>query len=403
MDDDKIFSETSKQILELNEDFEITLVLSANEALKKIAEQNFDVIVSDYQMPGKDGLDFLVELRKMTLNIPFIMFTGKGKEEIAMKALNLGADNYFNKGGPPDVVFGQLKHGIIQAVNSKKAENSLKESEERFRSIVETSHDGIILIDEEYRIQYVNEEFSRIFDTDKVDIYGKNAKDFFIDVNMPKSLALLLRRKIGVTIPSIFEDEFNLKNNQKRFLEIKSAVVTTSKGEKQLIAQIHDISKQKLDKISLLKTKMPHQNQFDTINEGLAIIDLDGRFIEWNTPFQKMLGYPEDELANIFYEDITSKKYIQKEANIIKKELYTKGYSGEYVKEYMCKDGSILPVVVRAWLIVDDKGRPEGIWTLVKKKDSIKKKRLPSRITSNKMNNYIENETNESKTIEKEK
>ena len=147
VDDEETLLEASKLYLEqLSEKFRVQTINSAKEALGILNKKTYDVIISDYQMPDKDGLDFLLELRKRTSDIPFIMFTGKGREEIAMKALNLGADNYFNKSGPPDVVFGQLKHGIIKAFKSKQAERSLKESEERFRSIVETSHDGIILI-----------------------------------------------------------------------------------------------------------------------------------------------------------------------------------------------------------------------------------------------------------------
>ena len=76
-------------------------------------------------MPIKDCLDFLKELRDNGNNIPFILLTGKGREEVAIKALNLGANHYFNKIGKPETVYGEVANGILQTVARKKAEEQL--------------------------------------------------------------------------------------------------------------------------------------------------------------------------------------------------------------------------------------------------------------------------------------
>ena len=89
--DDDLFLEVSKQILIMENNFDIENVTSVDEALKKIEQQSYDAIVSDYEMPPKNGLDFLKELREKNNQIPFILLTGKGREDVAVKALNLGA------------------------------------------------------------------------------------------------------------------------------------------------------------------------------------------------------------------------------------------------------------------------------------------------------------------------
>jgi DNA-binding response OmpR family regulator len=96
--------------------------------LEKLEKTDYDVIVSDYQMPGKDGLEFLKELREEGNTVPFIVFTGKGREEITMKALNQGASGYFTKQGQPETVYGELAHGIRQATERKKAEEEQSRS-----------------------------------------------------------------------------------------------------------------------------------------------------------------------------------------------------------------------------------------------------------------------------------
>jgi DNA-binding NtrC family response regulator len=88
-------------------------------------EKRFDVIVSDYVMPDKDGLTFLKELRGKGENIPFIIFTGKGSEEVAKEALNLGACHYLNKTGDPATVYCELIHSIMEAAKTREAEEAL--------------------------------------------------------------------------------------------------------------------------------------------------------------------------------------------------------------------------------------------------------------------------------------
>ena len=135
VDDDQVFLKVAKQCLEMQGEFEVDTASSVNEAMEKLKKTEYDAVVSDYQMPGKDGLEFLKELREKGNTLPFIIFTGKGREEIAIKALNLGADGYFSKHGEPETVYGELAHGIRQAVERKKAEMKMWEREERLRAV----------------------------------------------------------------------------------------------------------------------------------------------------------------------------------------------------------------------------------------------------------------------------
>jgi DNA-binding response OmpR family regulator len=115
VDDDPCILQVSKDILELEGNFEVDTALSVDEAVKKMEEQPYDAVISDYEMPQKNGLQFLKELREKHNKIPFVIFTGKGREEVAIKALNLGADRYLSKTGDPEILYCELAHAIHQA------------------------------------------------------------------------------------------------------------------------------------------------------------------------------------------------------------------------------------------------------------------------------------------------
>ena len=106
-------------------------------------KQLYDVVVSDYEMPLKNGLEFLKELREQKNDIPFILFTGKGREDVAVKALNLGADSYINKNGSPETVYCELADAINKTVERKKSRKLLAKSESKYRTLVENSLQGI--------------------------------------------------------------------------------------------------------------------------------------------------------------------------------------------------------------------------------------------------------------------
>jgi CheY-like chemotaxis protein len=125
VDDDPAFLAISKEILQETGTFHIETATSVAEAHQKLCQQSFDAIISDYEMPTKNGLQFLEEIRQQKNEIAFVMFTGRGREEVAVKALNLGADRYINKTGDPQTVYCELSYAITKIVERKKARRML--------------------------------------------------------------------------------------------------------------------------------------------------------------------------------------------------------------------------------------------------------------------------------------
>lgn len=109
-------------VLEKDPEFRVVPALSARAALELLKNAGFDAIVSDYEMPEIDGIEFLKIIRKEYPRLPFIIFTGKGREEIVIESLNNGADYYVRKGGDPKAQFAELRSKIRHAVELRESQ-----------------------------------------------------------------------------------------------------------------------------------------------------------------------------------------------------------------------------------------------------------------------------------------
>jgi len=118
VDDDPLFLELSKTFLEVFHDITSDTVDSAREAIQKLEKDSYDVVVSDYDMPSMDGITFLKTIRDKSINIPFILFTGVGKEDVMHQAIENGADSFIQKIGDPRAQYSELSKRILQVVSS---------------------------------------------------------------------------------------------------------------------------------------------------------------------------------------------------------------------------------------------------------------------------------------------
>ncbi|MBA7527917.1 Protein-glutamate methylesterase/protein-glutamine glutaminase [subsurface metagenome] len=136
VDDEEGFLELTKIYLEKISDqkLHVDSISSSEQVVDYLKDHEYDVLVSDYQMPGLDGLELLKKLRNQDNDIPFIIFTGKGREEIAIQALNLGADSYVKKGVDSRSLYTELAHIIERLVKEKNLERKLYESQQSIKN-----------------------------------------------------------------------------------------------------------------------------------------------------------------------------------------------------------------------------------------------------------------------------
>ncbi len=114
------------------------------------------------------------------------------------------------------------------------------------------------------------------------------------------------------------------------------------------------------------RSEKRYRELYETMQDGSIEVSLEGRIAESNLAFQKMLGYPPEEMSQLTYQEVTPENWQPEEAKIIAEQVLTRGYSDPYEKEFRRKDGAIFPVELQTYLVKDEAGNPAGMWSLIK-------------------------------------
>lgn len=137
VDDEDALLDITKIYLERTGSFSVDTADSAAKGFAMIQTNSYSAVVSDYEMPGMNGIEFLRMVRSHFPDLPFIIFTGRGREEVVIEALNQGASYYLQKGGKPKAQFAELIHKITLAVEKQKTEEQLRNDERRLEALVD--------------------------------------------------------------------------------------------------------------------------------------------------------------------------------------------------------------------------------------------------------------------------
>lgn len=198
VDDEPALTELAAEMLQREDRrFVVETVPSASEGLDRVAADEFDCIVSDYDMPGQNGIEFLETLREEYPDLPFILYTGKGSEEVASNALSAGATDYLQKRGGTDQ-YKLLANRIQNAVEQSRAQQRTAELERirllvrdinlalvraNFRSAVETRVCKIITESDPYLFAWIGEVDS---DTDQIEprAWAGIEEDYFDEITV---------------------------------------------------------------------------------------------------------------------------------------------------------------------------------------------------------------------------
>jgi PAS domain S-box-containing protein len=273
-------------------------------------------------------------------------------------------------------------HGVVlnlrDITERKEAEAALKESEARFRFLVQRAPEAILVhdVDEDCFID-ANFNAERLFGCQAGELLRVGPRHFYVSEQPDKQpIEESMRDHVARALDGqevVFDRRIRSADGRDLYCEVRLARLP-ARGRKLLRASFIDITARKKGEDALRESEERYRSLFESSRDGIAFTDLSGRILKANPAYSAMLGYTPVETTAMTYQSVTPGAWRARDMVIMRDEVLVRGYCDEYEKEYTRKDGSVFPVTVRAWLIRDTGGQPVGTWRIIR--DITERKRL---------------------------
>ncbi|MBU0641269.1 MAG: PAS domain S-box protein [Planctomycetes bacterium] len=228
-------------------------------------------------------------------------------------------------------------------------------------ALLNAALDAALLVGRDGTILAANETAARQLAHPVRELVGANVYDRF-----PAQVSATRRAYAAEVLRSGRPASFQDKSGDAVMDVCVYPVCDTAGQVRQLAFYVADITERNRAEQALRRSERRYRELYESSRDGFALVDLNGRILECNSTYRKMVGYSEDELRGMAYMVLTPEKWHAFEARIIAEQVLVRGYSDVYEKECVRKDGTVFPIEVRAHVLKDGSGAPAGMWGFVR-------------------------------------
>ena len=274
VDDEPDFVEMASTFLERADDrLRVDTATSAASGLDHLADEAVDCVISDYDMPDKNGIELLESVREDRPDMPFVLFTGKGSEEIASDAISAGVTDYLQKGSGTDQ-YTLLANRVVNAVEKHAAETEVRTTKRRFETLLEHSADYIHVLDADGTAEYHSPSVERVLGYTPDELDGTNPFERLHPDDREDALRTFEYcveepgREVTVDMRT------RHKNGSWRWLEVKSRNLLDDPTVGGVVGNVRDITERKETEAAVDWHKAVIRN----MGEGVYVFDADYEF-----------------------------------------------------------------------------------------------------------------------------
>jgi len=288
VDDDPQFADLTETSLEReNDHFTVETAHSAEDALEMIDDRPPDCVVSDYDLPGQDGVALLRSVRDERPDLPFILLTGKGSEAVASEAISAGVTGYLRKQSG-DEMYELLADRITDEVSRHRERTN-------YRELFNKADIGLVIDDPETgTILDANRTYADIVGYDRERIIGKNPAElspgdsFYSESDAAQLIDDAIERG-----PKTFEWPHETENGDERWVEVtlRSAVLD---GQQRVLASVVDITDRKAYEQQLERRNDLFRKAQEVADVGAWEYDIEKDRTTWTDQVYEIHGRPQD-------------------------------------------------------------------------------------------------------------
>ncbi|ELZ27462.1 HTR-like protein [Halosimplex carlsbadense 2-9-1] len=298
VDDDPDLSALVASALEREDDrFEVVTATSPDEGLETLGAERVDCVVSDYDMPGTNGIEFLERVRADHPDLPFVLYTGKGSEEVASDAISAGVTDYLQKGTGTDQ-YALLANRIDNAVSAARSRRALSDRNRRLETLI-SNLPGIVYRcenDPDWPMEFVAGECEEITGYDAATLVSDDVI-WGEDVLHPDDRDRMWEAtQSALNGREPFEVTYRIwtADGEIRWMWERGRAISGDGGDIECIEGfITDVTERKEREQTLER----YRSMVDAMPHSACIYDADGRFAVVNDHLAEFMGTAPEELV----------------------------------------------------------------------------------------------------------
>jgi PAS domain S-box-containing protein len=351
LDDDEAFLALAADRVEHASDrVRVHTASDPSAALERLGRGDVDCVVSDYQMPGMDGLEFLEAVRERHPELPFLLFTGQGNEAIAGRAISAGVTDYLRK-GTSNEQFTVLANRIENTVSKRRAEHKARATDRRIREVHERITDAVVAVDEEWCYTYVNTRAAEVLERSRGTLLGQRLWDAFpalCDTEFEPAIREAMASQQTTTV----ED----------YVEPKAAwyEATVYPDEDGVSVYFRDVTERRERARDLHEERAFNDAVLGALPDILYAFDQSGEFLRWNDRLEEVTGYDAHELSSMTPFDLVPPDEREPVGESVT-EVFEDRESGALESVLCTRDGERIPYEFTGAILTDADDDPVGL------------------------------------------
>lgn len=342
VDDNLEFADLASTFVERYDDrLSVEVETSVQAAVSSLHNVTYDCIVSDYEMPQQNGIEFLEAVRELYPNIPFILFTGKGSEAIASEAISAGVSDYLQKGSGTSQ-YDVLANRIINTVAQKRARQKVATTEQRLETIADNTTEILWLFTADWdTLLFVNSSYEELWGH-SIEALREDPQSFLENVH-PGDQDVVTQAMAQLSAGNTVDIECRVVADEDttRWMWIKGQPVFDENNDvTKIVGYSRDITERK----SLESDLERHKKVVALSGDPMYMLDADGYFEYVNTALCDVTGYTKEALIGTHVEKIVPEQGIESGEELIRSLLATEEQKGTFEMDGVIKTGDTIPL-----------------------------------------------------------
>jgi PAS domain S-box-containing protein len=328
-----------------------------------LQREPFDLVLSDYNVPGYDGLSALRLVREKWPAVPVIMISGTPDEEAGVECLKAGASDYVRK-QRPQRLGGAVARALREAGEQqriRRSERALRESEIRFRTLAEVSPVGIFRADAAGDWTYANDRCCEIAGIGLRRALGAGWVAALHPEDRPRVFHEWCQ---AMRWTHSFQSEFRFQRPDGKVAWVVGNTEVEFDAHRDVVGYvgtITDLTQIKKAELAVRQSEERWRTAMDYSAIGMALVATDGHWLKVNPAVCRMLGYAEEELLATTSDSLTHPDDRAADLENMRRMFAREIDRYQLEKRYVRKDGGILWSLLGVSLLWNPDGTPRHL------------------------------------------